>query len=239
MSPAVLPVTVCGAFEPRSVPGQEGQAPQSPAQLLQSSPASHVPLPHTAQAPQSAAQLEHDSAGSHQPSPQVEHWPQSCGQVEHDSPPLHAKSPQLGAHGVPQTVPTSLTQMLSQAAAQQNESTAQIWASQVPQLASSAGPVWQLSWQTQAPQSASQLEHDSLQSHVPSPQTGQAPQSAAQMSHDSFQSQIPSPQTGQAPQSAAQVEHDSPALHMLSPQTVGHGVPQTVPTSLTQMASHE
>jgi hypothetical protein len=96
---------------------------------------------------------------------------------------------------------TSDTQIPSQATVQQNESTAQIWASHCPHDASSGVPARHGSWQAHAPQSCEQLVHVSLPPHVPSPQTEQAPQSCAHVLHDSCQSQMLSPQTEHAPQS--------------------------------------
>jgi hypothetical protein len=281
----VLPVTVCGTVEPSAFPGQagqapqsveqlpqfslksqvpspqEGQAPQSWLQVLQSSFQSQVPSPQTGQAPQSWLQVLQSSVQSQEPSPQTGQAPQSWLQVLQSSPASHQLLPQVTGQGVPQTVPTSLTQMASHIAEQQNGSTAQIWASQVPQLASSGSPVTHVSWQAQvpqswlhvpqvslgwqapspqtgqAPQSWLQALQSSVQSQVPSPQTGQAPQSWLQALQSSVQSHQPSPQTGQAPQSWLQEVQSSPASHIPLPQLAAHGVPQMLATSFTQMPS--
>jgi hypothetical protein len=128
--------------------------------------------------------------------------------------------------------------MPSQAAVQQNESMAQIWASHWPHEASSGVPATHGSWQAHAPQSEEQLVHDSLPLHVPSPQTEHAPQSCAQVLHDSCQSQTLSPQTEHVPQSGEQLPHVSPASQIELPQTSGHCWPQTLATWLTQSESH-
>jgi hypothetical protein len=287
-SPDVFPLVVTGTVEPRSFPGQTPQPPQSAAQLLQSSKKSQVPSPQPAQAPQSAAQVVQSSVQSQTLSPQTGQAPQSPAQVlqssvqsqmkspqtgqapqswlqvEHDSLASQRPSPQDGAHGVPQTLPTSETQSPSQKLVQQNGSTAQIWAAQGLQVSARGSPTVHSAWQTQAPQSPAQLLQFSLQSQTLSPQTGQAPQSDAQVVQSSVQSQTLSPQTGQAPQSDAQVlqssvqsqmkspqtgqapqswlqvEHDSLAgSQMKSPQDAAHGVPQMLPTSETQIPSQK
>jgi hypothetical protein len=69
------------------------------------------------------------------------------------------------------------------------------------------------------------------------PQTGQAPQSAAQLPHDSVQSHQPSPHTAQMPQSWLQLEHDSLGSQLPSPQETGHAAPQTLATSEVQSPS--
>lgn len=77
-------------------PVAEGQAPQSPAQVVQVSSPLQAPSPQAAgQAPQSAAQSSQVSPPLQVPSPQdVGHAPQSAVQVAHVSSPLHAPSPQ-------------------------------------------------------------------------------------------------------------------------------------------------
>ena len=152
---------------PSPHPGGGGHLPQSPGQVLQSSPStvSQAPLPQ--QAPQSLGQLSHDSLalGSHFPSPQeAGHLPQSEGQVEQLSPPAlsHTPSPQVAGH-----LPQSPGQVL-----QSSLSLGSHFPS--PQAAG------------HLPQSAEQEPHVSPGSHFPSPHTGlQAPQSPGQVWHDS------------------------------------------------------
>jgi hypothetical protein len=112
----------------------------------------------------------------------------------------------VAGHGVPQTLATSETQMASHWCSQQNESTAQIWATHGSQLSSSGTPTVQVACaHGQAPQSPGQLWQLSFGLQTPLPQPGQRPQSWLQLSHVSPGSQAPSPQGGHAPQSAGQL----------------------------------
>jgi hypothetical protein len=118
-----------------------GHAPQSWEHVEHDSVQSHTASPHTGHAPQSWAHVEHDSVQSHIASPHTGHAPQSCAQLPHVSPASQSPLPQATGHCWPQTLATSLTQMESQDAWQQNGSTAQIWASHPPQDSSSAAPI--------------------------------------------------------------------------------------------------
>ena len=71
-------------------PPMTGHVPQSPGQVMQSSPESQTPLPQAAgHCPQSAGQLLHVSVPLQVPSPQAGgHVPQSAGQLLHVSVPV-------------------------------------------------------------------------------------------------------------------------------------------------------
>jgi hypothetical protein len=177
------------------LPHVGGQVPQSPGQLLQSSPASHFPLPHTT-------------------SPQPPHWflhsPtqtwsqliwQQKGSIAHTQA-SHAQPLQPGVDFVWQ--PSHCLQSFGQLAQ-----------SSVPGVQKPSPQV-----EGQGPQSLGQLQQLSLLAHFPSPHAGQLPQSLGQLVQFSPAqlSQTPFPQPGQAPQSCGQVVQDSGELHFPSPQ---------------------
>jgi len=72
-------------------------APQSAAQLAQSSSSLQTPSPHPGHSPQSLGQVSQRSprSASHSPSPQSRQKPQSAGQLEQSSVAAHSMSPQM------------------------------------------------------------------------------------------------------------------------------------------------
>ena len=128
--------------------------------------------------PQSWAQLLHISLASHFPSPQeAGHSPQSAGQLVQSSPASHFWLPHITT--TPQSPHwrevTSLTQSVSHSTWQQYASWAQTQAvtagssHPVPAWGSQQGPV------TQGPQSFSQFTQVSVGSHTASPHVAGAP----------------------------------------------------------------
>ena len=143
-------------------PHAGAHAPQSPAQLAQVSPASHVPLPHVPQGSPQYVAAAFTQFSSQPP------WQQN-GSFEHT---VAAHGSQLRGSGRP----------ASQIACGHTAHTPQSWG-QVPQVSfigvcASHTPLPQLP--VQVPQSAGQVAQLSSASHVPLPQVGHAPHSLGQ-----------------------------------------------------------